>query len=216
MVVMAALFLHLAHPAAQLAVRAVLWASVFFGVIHFNTSGGLALHTLVADKNFGLLAAACALLALGGAGLRNAPVFTPVAFRRTLLVSLVGALVQMLLLACVMSHQTAGMSPHPRRVVFDLVLLAAVGLGAAGTYRLRSWGPLMTWLTTAALTVVVALSHCHIRVAGVVLLDLISPLGMEAAPYWIGTSAVLLLVTLPLVTAIVRGSAGPGARAGAV
>ncbi|TKD03219.1 hypothetical protein [Polyangium fumosum] len=208
---MAALLLHLAHPAAQLTVRAVLGASVFVGVAHFPWHAGFHLHSHLANKSFGVVAAGCALLALGGAGLRTRPerLFAPVAFRRTLLVSLVAALVQMLLLSFVAMYDAGG--GHTRRVVFDLACLAALGLGAMGTYRLRSWAPILTWITTAALAVLVAFEAYQVRVAGKVLLHVNGVFG-EMTPYWITTSATLLVVMLPLLAAIFRGSADRSAH----
>jgi hypothetical protein len=207
--VVAALLLHRAHPVAQLTARAVLGATVLAGITHVHWGDGWDLHAHLVNKDFGVLAAGCALLALGGVCLRSGPerrAFVPVAFRRTLLVSLLGSLIQLVLLSLMALGD--GSTGNPRRVVFDVALAAAVGLGVAGSYRLRAWGPLLMWLTTAAFAGLVALNVCHVRVAGVEILQFDRTLsGMSTG--FVAMSAVQLILMVPLLAAILRGSAGP-------
>jgi alpha-tubulin suppressor-like RCC1 family protein len=201
----ASILLHSAHPLAQLAVRAVLGATLLFGLTHFHWDHGWNLRAHFDDHDFGVLAAGGAAVALGGAGLVTGPArhaFAPVAFRRTLLASVLGALVQVVFLSLV-ALGDAG-ARHPRRVVLDVALAAAAGLGAAGSYRLRAWGPLLTWLIMAGFATLVALDLAHERVAGVVVLDLTHWLpGMGTV--LLAAAVAQLVLTAPLIVAILRG-----------
>lgn len=148
--------LNVASTGAQIAVRSLLWLSLVAGAL-----SGM--------NRFSTLAAACALLALGSAGLeeQRGSRFSPIAFRRSLIASIMVGLAQIELLVLLAIRH----ADHPRRVVFDLAWAALVGLGVAGVYRLRVWGLLIQAVASIGLAVLVGLGFR--RITGVVLLPIV-------------------------------------------
>jgi hypothetical protein len=190
-----AFFLHMDNVGAQLAVRATLLLTMIAGVLTPGTP-------------LPLLAAGCALLVLGSAGLgeRHQSVFAPTTFRRSLMVSLVIAFAQLELLALLAVRH---FPHHPGRVVFDLACAAVVGFGAIGVYRLRIWGLIVQVIAAIGLAVLVGFGSN--RIAGVIVLPLVD-IGVLSWSWWkVGVvmgvmAAAQLFLAVPRIVSVARES----------
>lgn len=136
-------------PLAQMAVRASLWLSLIVGIT--NTSA----------KPIGSLAAALALVSLGGMGLRRKEGdsnswFQPREYRGVLHAIGLLSIMQILFLFIYVEHSMRSfasewMIAHPFRVVFELFWVMTSVVGLVGLYRMRIWGFLIHGFTTVAL-----------------------------------------------------------------
>jgi hypothetical protein len=143
------------------------------------------------ERSFGAYIAilnAGALLVAGGSGLAdNRGRFAPVAFRGTLVVALVlaiadtGAFSYFGLGTALFSHHSS-----------VLLLVPLMVTGIIGLLGLRTWG-LIVSLCTNLLIAILAITH-------------VLPLPRELRWLFIGTALLQLLVPIPMIVAIVRGT----------
>jgi hypothetical protein len=184
--VIAALLIWARPIAAQLLARATWWSLLLVG-------GLLAVATDDRDlRTLGAYIAMCnagALLAVGGLGLGEGQGrFVPVAFRGTLIVSLV------LAIADTGSFLWFGLG----NAIFEghlsiIVLVPLMIAGVIGLLRLRTWGLLVSLSTNLLITILAATD----------VLDLPGPM----RTLFITTAIVQLIVPIPMLVALVRGRA---------
>jgi hypothetical protein len=154
----------------------------------------LLLATLIAiggreDCRMGVSIAALsatALLAVGGIGLTSRGRFAPVAFRGTLLISLVLAFAD----TGAIGWYCAGLATfeHTR---WPLLMVVPMVIGIVGLVRLRTWGLIVNALTNIAIVALVATRT----------LPLPSPL----REVFLGSAAIQLVIPAPMFVAMIRG-----------
>jgi hypothetical protein len=182
------------HLPSQVLVRAALWSNLILGALITVSSHSSEAATAYAM----LMASATGLMSIGRFGLeQRSERFAPVAFRASLILTLVMALADTQSLALFGSI-------HLEETHFDKAapLLACAGVmtvALVGLYRLAVWGLVLNLLTNLA-------------VAGLALsgsLDLPNPIVVALCT----TAIVQLLLPAPLLLAMVRGrSETPSAR----
>ena len=166
----------------QLLARGAWWSMLLIGTL-IAISGG---HR---DGIMGATIAMCsatALLASGGVGLASRGRFAPVAFRGTLLLSLVLAIAD----TGAISWFSTGLATFDH-TYWPIALAIVMAIGVIGLVRLRTWGLIMNVLANVA---VMALILTHT-------LPLPSPL----RELFLGSAAVQLVIPLPMLAAVVRG-----------
>jgi hypothetical protein len=179
---------NLNHAGAQIAARGFWWAQLAFGAAMSWTVLG---HNSQSQTLLIILGGGGALLLAGSAGLRaDTPTrgaFAPVAFRRTLLVSIGLSVAEVQAL----SVATSGLLDADDPLAYQLggcALLLAGGL--VGLYRLRFWGVLLHWLGTALL------ASFAVKAASAADLMVVYAWGVGVF--------VQLLLPMPMLLAIVR------------
>jgi hypothetical protein len=168
---------------AQLLARGAWWSMLLLAM--------LAAMSGRRDAGFGVFVASCsagALLAAGGAGLASRGRFAPVAFRTTLLVSLVLAIAD----TGAITWFSVGEATFDHKYAMPCIAVPMI-VGVIGLVRLRTWGLIVNALTNAA---IIALVHASV-------LPLPSPLRQ----LFIASAAVQLVIPLPMFVSIVRGRA---------
>lgn len=166
---------------AQLLARGAWWSMLVLGTLVAMTGRS--------DSSTGVLMAllsAGALLVAGNIGLGSRGRFAPVAFRGTLLVSLVLAIADTGAMAWYCSGLAA--FEHQR---WPLAIVVPMVTGIVGLVRLRTWGLIVNVLTNIAMVALVA-THT---------LPLPSPL----RELFIGSAAVQLVIPLPMFASILGG-----------
>ena len=193
---LAAGLVHHDRVESRLVARAVWWSNLLLGAI-------LCVYGSSHERTIGLelaAATAFALLVVPAADLdtARAGAFAPIAFRRTLLGTLVLSLVdaQLLLLAGALGAEKI---EADWTVAPPLVLAALLLIGAVGVLRLRVWGVALTALVRLALCALAAFGLVRLYVAPIPTLMTVD-------------SALQLALLVPLVVALARGTA-PRARA---
>ncbi|HEU4407486.1 MAG TPA: hypothetical protein VFS43_19625 [Polyangiaceae bacterium] len=179
---------NLNHVGAQIAARGLWWAQFLFGlVLCWVKPDGFEREALAV-----VLGGGGALLLAGSAGLRaDAPTrgaFAPVAFRRTLLVSIALSVAEVQALGVASSGLLGADDPLGVELGACALLLAA---GLIGLYRLRFWGVLLHWLGTALLA---AFAVRALRAAA----------EADVVYVWGAGVVVQLLLPLPMLLAIAR------------
>lgn len=157
-------------PWAQLAARASLCTGLLLGF-------GLE------AKPFGAAAATVALLALGGAGLRERDRLSGRSFHGELTVLVVAASAGALLIALDVLDSRSYLAAHPRRAWVRIGTWVALAAAIVGAHRGRTWGVLALVVVTGLCTFVACLGH-H-RVGGYVLWEEL------AAERWVVLFAVI-------------------------
>jgi hypothetical protein len=168
---------------AQLLARGAWWSMLLLGML--AALGGRR------DAGFGVFVTSCAggaLLAAGGAGLASRGRFAPVAFRSTLLISLVLAIAD----TGAVTWFGIGAATFDHTYWIPCIAVPMI-IGVVGLVRLRTWGLIVNALTNAA---IIALVHTNV-------LALPSPLRQM----FMASAAVQLLIPLPMFVSIVRGRA---------
>jgi hypothetical protein len=177
------------HVGAQIAARGLWWAQFLFGMaLCWVKPEGFEGEALTVALGGG-----GALLLAGSAGLRaDAPTrgaFAPVAFRRTLLVSIALSVAEVQALGIASSGLLGADDPLGVELGACALLIAA---GLVGLYRLRFWGVLLHWLGTALL------AAFAVRALRATTAD------VEIVCVWGAGVVVQLLLPLPMLLAIVR------------
>ncbi|APR78892.1 Hypothetical protein A7982_04239 [Minicystis rosea] len=174
------------HAGAQLAARGVWWFHLLLGTVGALAERGLDLAIMSCG-------AGAALLSAWDLGLRSDEAtrgpFEPVAFRRSLIVSITMAVAEVhvltvgALLLLTTTQRALGVG-----VAACAVLLA---LGTYGIFRLRFWGVLLhlSAMFGVATLAVLALKRAHV---------------LEMVFVWVGTVAVQMLLPLPMLLTILR------------
>jgi hypothetical protein len=169
---------------AQLLARGAWWSMLLIGAI-------MAMEGSNSERAYGAyiaLANATALLVAGGTGLAdNRGRFAPMAFRGTLIVALVLAIADTGAFAC-FGLGTALFSDHASVILLVPFMLT----GVIGLLRLRTWG-LIVSLCTNLLIAILALTRTL-------------PLPTELRWLFVGTAMLQLLVPIPMIVAIIRGT----------
>jgi hypothetical protein len=168
---------------AQLLARGAWWSMLLLGML-VAMSGRR-------DAGFGVFVASCsggALLAAGGAGLASRGRFAPVAFRSTILISLVLAIAD----TGAITWFGVGAATFDRMTWIPCVAVPMI-IGVIGLVRLRTWGLIVNAITNVAIIALVATDT----------LALPSPLRQ----LFMVSAAVQLLIPLPMLVSIVRGKA---------
>jgi hypothetical protein len=188
---------HHGRTGSQLLARGVWWANLVLGTLLCLAGGG-------SERLFGLslvIATGAPLLAMGRMGLDedDEGAFRPVAFRRTLSLAMImavadaQALVFWGILKLRHDSWTRGPLPQETQGVILLMAAAVVLVGIVGLYRLRVWGLLVAALGALGLIVLAASDVCGLE----------RPLPESL----VATSVIQLLLPVPIVAAILRGSA---------
>lgn len=179
------------HPGAQLVCRGVWWFQLLFGTV-------AAVVTSSWEPAVIALGAGLAFLEAGGAGLGEDDAtrgsFAPVAFRRSLMVSIAMATAEVQLLGGVSAALMSERDGHLRGFALGAAGCGVLlGLAAVGLYRLRFWGVL---LHLAAM----------VGVASLVASAVPAQLDHDSHPIlvWVATVAAQMLLPLPMVLAIAR------------
>ncbi len=176
------------HPGAQLLCRGAAWFQLLIGTVAAVSSHAWEPVAIA-------LGAGLALLAIGTTGLAAGEAtrgsFAPVAFRRSLMVSLVMGMAEIQGLSAVSStlmHESGKNQLYAASLGVCAVVLA---VGVVGLYRLRVWGLLMHLLAMVGLASIVV--------------SLVPGTTSEVSPLfvWFATVTVQMLVPLPMVLAIV-------------
>lgn len=197
MLALSAALLHHGAVGSQLLARSAWWSTLVLGTVIAGPGGTRS------EARVGMLlalASGTALLAMGRLGLdetaEDRSAFRPIAFRTTLSLGMIMAVAdaQALALFGALKLQMGGWKGSPADDVPQGILLllsaAALTLAIAGLYRLRVWGLLLAMVASA----------------GIVVLNLVGAYGLPG-PLGIGlisTSAVQVLLPLPIVAAILR------------
>jgi hypothetical protein len=174
------------HAGAQLATRGIWWFNLLFGTVAAVSSQGWQ-PALVA------CGAGLALLSAWDAGLRSGErtrePFEPVAFRRSLLVSITMAVAEVQLLA--MGSTMLFLGNEPEAGAGAAASAAVLALGTYGLFRLRFWGVLLhlTAMLGVATLVALAMKHAH---------------ALEVICVWVGTVSVQMLLPMPMLLTILR------------
>jgi hypothetical protein len=174
------------HAGAQLAARGIWWFNLLFGTVAAIAAGDWE-PTLIA------CGAGLALLSAWDAGLRSGErtrgPFEPVAFRRSLLVSITMAVAEVQLLAMGSAMLFLGHQPEVGAGAAACALVLA--LGTYGLFRLRFWGVLLhlTAMLGVATLVALAMKHAH---------------GVDVIAVWVGTVSVQMLLPMPMLLTILR------------
>jgi hypothetical protein len=168
---------------AQLLARGAWWSIMLLGLLLAMTGHG--------EAPTGTFVAACAagaLLAAGATGLGSRGKFAPVAFRGTLLVSLVLAIAD----TGAFTWYGAGLATFEHNY-WMVCIVVPMAIGVVGLVRLRTWGLIVNALTNAAI----------IALVGERVLPLMSPL----RELFMCSAAIQLALPVPMLIAIVRGRA---------
>ncbi|HEY1818252.1 MAG TPA: hypothetical protein VGG74_38185 [Kofleriaceae bacterium] len=168
---------------AQLLARGAWWSMLLFSALMAMTADS--------EASIGVLAACCAggaLVAAGSTGLASRGRFAPVAFRGTLLVSLVLAIAD----TGALTWYGAGRATF-EHYYWTACLVVPMAIGVIGLVRLRTWGLIVNALANVAIVVLV----------GTRTVVLPSPL----RELFMGSATIQLLVPLPMLIAMVRGRA---------
>jgi hypothetical protein len=197
LLVLSAALAHHGRTGSQLLARGVWWANLVLGTLFCLAGGG-------SERMFGLalaMATGAPLLAMGRMGLDEDDdgAFRPIAFRRTLSLAMIMAVADAQALVfwgiLKLRHDAWRRGPLSQETQGVILLMAAavVLVGIVGLYRLRVWG-LVVGAVSALGIFVLAMSDVF---------GLESPLPESLA----ATSAIQLLLPVPIVAAIVRGRA---------
>jgi hypothetical protein len=168
---------------AQLLARGAWWSMLLLGMLGAMTGRR--------DAGFGVFIASCsagALLAAGGAGLASRGRFAPVAFRGTLLISLVLAIAD----TGAITWFGIGEATFDHKYWVPCIAVPMI-VGVIGLVRLRTWGLIVNALTNAAIIVLV----------GKRIVALPSPL----RELFMVSATVQLLIPIPMLASILRGRA---------
>ncbi len=190
LLVLSAGFVHHRAVGSQILVRSVWWANLVLGVLLSIAGSASAGRSLGATL---VLGCGVPLLAMGSSGLDENPrsAFRPVAFRTTLMLAMTMAVAdaQALLFWGVVQLEES------QRITGIVLILAALltSVAIVGLYRLRVWGLLFGALCAAGVIGLMLSGVCHLE----------GPL----TPCFIVTSAVQLLLPLPIFVAMIRGRA---------
>src|SRR5260221_8072028 len=132
---------------AQLLARACWWSFLLVGTLGLAITAGGGSGSARLQLMYGVLGCAFALLAVGRAGLdRDSDGFRPVAFRGTLLLSMLLAMADSGVLGLMSAGMLIGGHTHIKDLfVVPLCLLTC--LGVVGLIRLRTWGLLVALAT---------------------------------------------------------------------
>jgi hypothetical protein len=174
------------HTGAQIVARGIWWFNLFFGTV--ASVGARAWEPALLSCGAGL-----SLLSAWGAGLGSGEPtrgsFEPVAFRRSLLVSITMAVAEVQLLT--MGAALLMKSRQPAYGAGAAACAVLLALGAYGIYRLRFWGVLLHLLTMVGVASLVgsALKHAH---------------NVDPVMVWVAAVSVQMLLPMPMILAIVR------------
>ena len=173
---------------AQVVARGFWWCFLVMGTFMASSSSAYEAQ----GGTFSAVCASVALLAVGRTGLDNDadPRFQPVAFRGTLLFTLVLAIADTVALLLV-GGVSLIWAPESRVVGLGVLM----GLGVVGLVRLRTWG-LLVALASSGLVAVLAVSGAL-------------PVGHLLQKVFTCTAILQLVVPLPMLVTIVRRRA-PG------
>jgi hypothetical protein len=177
--------------AAQLLARGCWWCYFALGVvvsIGVGADGGR-------EPTFGVLCMAAALVAAGGSGLDGAAAgrFKPVAFRGTLLISLV------LAIADATSLMAFGVVLlHDGHLAAPLFLGALLAVGVVGLIRLRTWGLLVSLGANVVVGALALAGH--------------EPFRNGLRVLYLCTTALQLVIPLPMLVTLVLRRAPPADR----
>jgi hypothetical protein len=197
LLVLSAALAHHGRTGSQLLARGVWWANLVLGTLFCLAGSG-------SERSFGLtvvLATGAPLLAMGRMGLDedDEGAFRPLAFRRTLSLAMIMAVAdaQALLFWGVFKLRydkwTRGPLPHETQGVILLLAAAVVLFGIVGLYRLRVWGLVVGAVSALGLIALAMSDVCGLE----------PPLPQSL----VATSAIQLLLPVPIIAAIVRGRA---------
>jgi hypothetical protein len=174
------------HAGAQLAARGIWWFNLLFGTVAAVASGGWEPAIIACG-------AGLALLSAWDVGLRSGEPtrgpFEPVAFRRSLVVSITMAVAEVQLLAMGSAMLFLG---HEHGAGTGAAACAVVlALGTYGLFRLRFWGVLLHLTAMLGVATLVALAMKHAN-------------GVDVIFVWVGTVAVQMFLPMPMLLTIVR------------
>jgi hypothetical protein len=197
LLVLSAWLAHRPGSGSQILARSVWWANLVLGVL-LSLAGGET------EKSLGLLivlTTSAPLLAMGHMGLdsEEESAFRPIAFRTALTLGMMMAVADaqaLLFWGAYKIDSQKGASDvlsSTNQGVILLLAAAMIGVAIAGLYRLRLWGLLFAGLCAAGLAGLAATNVCGLRDA--------------LARAFIATSVVQLLLTVPVVAAVIRGRA---------
>lgn len=180
------LLANLNHTGAQVVARGIWWFNLLFGTV-----------AAVSKQNWepALLAlgAGIALLASWDAGIESGEEtrspFEPVAFRRSLLVSLTMAVAEVQLL--VIGTTFLWLDRHRAYAAGAGACALLLAFAAYGIFRLKLWGVLLHLVTMVGVATLVAAAMKHSHRADPVVV-------------WVGTVSVQMLLPMPMLLAILR------------
>lgn len=174
------------HAGAQLVARGVWWFNLLFGTV-----------AAIASKSWEPAVVACgaglALLSAWDTGLRSGErtrgPFEPVAFRRSLTVSITMAVAEVQLLAMGAALLLSGREHAAGAGAAACAVVLA--FGTVGLIRLRFWGVLLHLTAMVGVATLVALAMKHAHTVHVIFV-------------WVGTVAVQMLLPMPMLLTILR------------